>query len=475
MAPEQWADEEPDSRADIYSLGVMLYQMLAGDVPFKGSSIPAIMKKHISDPAPTLAAGGVAASPELEAAIAHALAKDHTKRTPTVEAFVNELTQAIRPRGTGAIGRATQALPVSSLKILSRPPKASVFVDNVSVGQTRDNGVLMLEGMQSGNHHLRVSHDGFQDWLGDVVCDGSPKEIVAELRKPGQDSKTAIPRPDDSISGGEASEFATVVNAQGVSDQMAQTVQQNWSPGTIITPDGTIFVPKKKTSMVLLGIGGIFALLLVGTLGIGLMYLTGAFGGASFVKTSPAASPVPEEPVVADLVSIPGGTFTMGRDDGREPERPAHQVTVEAFEMDRTEVTNREYYQFIRDSGYRPVPAHWVNDRPVPDQEKMPVRFVNQDDIKAFAEWRSARDGVTYRLPTEAEWEYAARSGAKNYMFPWGDEFDRKCAVIDKDNTEPEAVGTASCPNEWGVVDLIGNVYEWTCLLYTSPSPRDRG
>ena len=51
MAPEQWADEEPDARADIYSLGVMLFQMLAGDVPFKGSSIPAIMKKHLSDAA----------------------------------------------------------------------------------------------------------------------------------------------------------------------------------------------------------------------------------------------------------------------------------------------------------------------------------------------------------------------------------------------------------------------------------------
>src|SRR3546814_18578792 len=59
MAPEQWADDEPDSRSDIYSLGVMLFQMLTGDVPFKGSSIPAIMKKHISDPAPTFAELGI--------------------------------------------------------------------------------------------------------------------------------------------------------------------------------------------------------------------------------------------------------------------------------------------------------------------------------------------------------------------------------------------------------------------------------
>jgi formylglycine-generating enzyme required for sulfatase activity len=130
--------------------------------------------------------------------------------------------------------------------------------------------------------------------------------------------------------------------------------------------------------------------------------------------------------------------------------------------MDKTEITNAEYNAFVKESGYRPVPAHFVNDAPVTGEDKMPVRFVNIDDINAFARWRSKRDGVTYRLPTEAEWEYAARNGAKNDLYPWGATFDIKCAVTDKPNTEPDAVGTASCPNEWGVLDLIGNVYEWT-------------
>jgi len=93
---------------------------------------------------------------------------------------------------------------------------------------------------------------------------------------------------------------------------------------------------------------------------------------------------------------------------------------------------------------------------------KMPVRFVNIDDISAFAAWRSKPDGVTYRLPTEAEWEFAARNGSKDNMYPWGDNYDPKCAVLDRDSTEPEAVGSHSCPNDWGVVDLIGNVFEWT-------------
>ncbi len=155
MAPEQWADEEPDSRADIYSLGVMFYQMLAGDVPFKGSSIPAIMKKHISDPAPTLADAGVHVSPEIEQALKHALEKDPDKRTPSVEAFISELRAAIHPGSQMIHTTSGQSLPISSLKIKSKPAQSRVFIDNVSVGETRTNGLLLLDGIQSGNHHLR--------------------------------------------------------------------------------------------------------------------------------------------------------------------------------------------------------------------------------------------------------------------------------------------------------------------------------
>ena len=76
MAPEQWSDEEPDARADIYSLGIILYQMLAGEVPFKGSSIPSIMKKHLTLPPPSFKSMGVDVPPQLEAVVRHALEKE---------------------------------------------------------------------------------------------------------------------------------------------------------------------------------------------------------------------------------------------------------------------------------------------------------------------------------------------------------------------------------------------------------------
>ena len=157
----------------------------------------------------------------------------------------------------------------------------------------------------------------------------------------------------------------------------------------------------------------------------------------------------------------------MGRDDGRENEQPEHQETVKPFQMDRTEVTNAEFLEFVTDSKYSPSDkdkflAHWVNDKPIKGEEQMPVRFVNIADIKAFAEWRSKRDNATYRLPTEQEWEFAARNGGDDSLYPWGDKFDSKCAVIDEGNNEPKKVGSKSCPDKWGVQDLIGNVFEWT-------------
>jgi iron(II)-dependent oxidoreductase len=87
---------------------------------------------------------------------------------------------------------------------------------------------------------------------------------------------------------------------------------------------------------------------------------------------------------------------------------------------------------------------------------------VNLEDVNAFAGWRGKRDSATYRLPTEQEWEYAARNGSKQNLYPWGDKFEQKCANLNQPNNSPADVSTKSCANSWGVHDLIGNVFEWT-------------
>jgi serine/threonine protein kinase len=459
MAPEQWADDEPDSRSDIYSLGVMLYQMLAGDVPFKGSSIPAIMKKHVSDPAPRFIELGVNISPELEAAVLHTLQKEKEQRTSSVEVLINELREAVYPSGIGIhTTSGTSALPVSRLSVHTRPPQSSVYVDNVAVGQSRDDGWLLLEGIQSGNHHLRVSHDGFQDWFGDVVCDGKPQQVVAELRSHGYVSQPvagAVPP-------------RAFVDTQNPANEMQKTAIHNWDTGRQDVAVASHPPKRRLFSPLVLGIGGVLLLGVLAAAGIGGAYFMGLIpkiglpvNSANTVEPTPSVETTPTLPK-PELAQIPGGTFGMGRNGGNENERPQHEVTVKPFAMDKTEVTNAEYLDFVKATNYKPLPVHWVNEKPIPGQEKMPVRFVNADDVKAFAAWRSKRDGVTYRLPTEQEWEFAARNGDKGNLYPWGDKFDPQCAVIDQSSNDPEVVGSKSCANNWGVHDLIGNVFEWT-------------
>src|ERR1043166_2216239 len=120
MAPEQWSDEPPDTRADIYSLGVMLFQMLAGDVPFKASAIPAIMKKHLTEEVPTFSSRGVSIPPQIEAVVRHALEKEPAFRTSSAEEFLNELRNAME--AASALLRTTGDAQVDPFKTISTPP-----------------------------------------------------------------------------------------------------------------------------------------------------------------------------------------------------------------------------------------------------------------------------------------------------------------------------------------------------------------
>jgi serine/threonine-protein kinase len=222
---------------------------------------------------------------------------------------------------------------------------------------------------------------------------------------------------------------------------------------------------------------------------IGVVLLVGGGGGIYFL-TRPAATtdtpttptdpnqkpdvnkPTdPNAPIKPDMAQIPGGTFQMGRSDGTPQESPPHTVTVGAFYMDKTEVTNAEYAQFVQDTGHA-APSHFVNGKPQSGQEQWPVVNVSVQDAKDFAAWRSKRDGVSYRLPTEEEWEYAARNGDQGNLYPWGNTWEAGRAVT-KEAAPSSLKPVGSMPdgkNKWGVVDLIGNAWEWTssrATIYT--------
>ena len=166
-----------------------------------------------------------------------------------------------------------------------------------------------------------------------------------------------------------------------------------------------------------------------------------------------------------DMVAIPGGTFQMGRDDGNLQDSTAHTVTVSSFYIDRTAVTNADYATFVRETKY-PSPMHWSGETPPAGQEKWQVTYVSKDDAEAFAAWRSRRDRVKYRLPSEEEWEYAARNGSLGTLYPWGNNTPQDLAG---GSQEPVA-SHPSRASFRGVYDMIGNVSEWTSSTF-SPYP----
>ena len=123
--------------------------------------------------------------------------------------------------------------------------------------------------------------------------------------------------------------------------------------------------------------------------------------------------------VAMDLVEIPAGEFWMGCETGRADENPVHRVYVDAFSMGSTTVTNRQYRLFAEATGEVVPPA--VNDECFndPSQPVVAVTWFNATD---YCSWISCETGLSFRLPTEAEWEWAVRDGRDKALYAWGDD-----------------------------------------------------
>jgi sulfatase modifying factor 1 len=166
----------------------------------------------------------------------------------------------------------------------------------------------------------------------------------------------------------------------------------------------------------------------------------------------------------ADIVVIPEGFFMMGSENGQENEMPRHRVWVDRFGFAKFPVTNREYSFFVRDT-QAPEPPFW-SDPMFADAEK-PVVGVSWDEAIAYCTWLRDRTGEEFRLPSEAEWERAARGGREGALYPWGDEppGERPYHGYDLETGGPEKVG-ANPPNDFGLHDMSEGVHEWCSDYY---------
>jgi formylglycine-generating enzyme required for sulfatase activity len=166
-----------------------------------------------------------------------------------------------------------------------------------------------------------------------------------------------------------------------------------------------------------------------------------------------------------DLIDIPAGQFLMGADHGRLDERPAHRVRLDAFAVARLPVTNAQYADFLAATGHAP-PRFW--DDPDFNHIEQPVVAVTWYDAVAYCEWLTRETGRRCHLPTEAEWERAARGDREGEAYPWGDDPGGWCAdpaLARVRQERPYPVGH-SRPNGFGLLDMGYNVHEWCCDWY---------
>lgn len=179
----------------------------------------------------------------------------------------------------------------------------------------------------------------------------------------------------------------------------------------------------------------------------------------------PAASPAKQQAVaqlIGNMVHVQGGTFTMGRTSSKaywcdDSDQPAHQVTVGSFYICKYEVTQKLWKAFM---GNNPS---WTK------ADNMPVEWVNWVTAQKFISKLNAFSGKKFRLPTEAEWEYAARGGNRshNYLYSGSDDINAVAWWKDNSGDKLHPVGTKR-PNELGLYDMTGNVYEW-CSDWQAP------
>jgi formylglycine-generating enzyme required for sulfatase activity len=175
-------------------------------------------------------------------------------------------------------------------------------------------------------------------------------------------------------------------------------------------------------------------------------------------KPTPAEKPAPTSETITGIrmVRIPGGTFEMGSTDGDKDEIPVHTVTLSAFEMSATEITQGQYKAVMGKN-----PSHFTGD------DNLPVESVSWNDAVSFCRALSQKTGSEFRLPTEAEWEYACRAGTTT-KYSLGDnasDLARAGWYFSNSSLKTHPVGQKT-PNAWGLYDMHGNVWEWCSDWY---------
>lgn len=386
MAPEQWTGEAT-ALSDLYSLGVVLYEMITGHRPYISDTPAGVLLKQINEPLP-LPKQYVPDLPQnMESVLLKVLARKPEDRYPDMHAFADELQNLLDGR----------ELTATTIKIKKLREQMIGTVEQPAVEQTPPAPVLKKKKFSV----LLVAMSILALFLSCGLCWFVGSRLWS-LAASGSPTKQVL------------------TSAADTDVPPVEIVPTSFSPTSTNTP--------------------------------------------ALIET-----PIVDEITDAKNISmrlIPAGEFTMGYDDGQIEARPASLIYVDTFYIDKYEVTNEMYAACVVDGkcriprllGSSTRPSYYNN----PNFANYPVLYVDWKAAKTYCEWRGAR------LPTEAEWEKAARGTADERAYPWG-------SALDCDHANHSGcVGDTAAVNQYdkgqspyGVYGMSGNVWEWTNSLYS--------
>jgi formylglycine-generating enzyme required for sulfatase activity/tRNA A-37 threonylcarbamoyl transferase component Bud32 len=435
MSPEQIAGKKVDRRADIFSLGAILYELLTRHNPFEGESITTVIYKIMHAELPPLSDFNKHLPPGLERVVRKALARDPDQRYATCGELAADLmqcasqgSQADTIRDSAPGSQPTELLECVESTVLAaregKPRRHFVLLAALFAVLAMVAAFIFLSGRRGAAPALPNAASS------PAAADHEPGPDLAEKN---------LPPADAGKPSGRESEVPVAA---------AMTVEQPGGKpaGRPVEPKAQAAAEKPPAKDEAMGLP------------------------AQVQPEKTPAAPAPNRKGFLEgvffnetvMVLIPQSYFTIGSPEGQgDPdEHPAHRVFISDFWLGKTEVTFAQFDVFCRDSG-RPLPGDegWGRgDRPVIN--------VSWEDACSYCRWLAQKTGRRFRLPSEAEWEKAARE-----RYPWGRSAPDSSRVNMKGSgdgfafTAPAGSFPAGA-SPYGILDLAGNVWEWTADWY---------
>jgi len=469
MSPEQKSGKEADQRSDIYALGILIYKLLTGKVPSGAFKYPSEINKKIPKRWDEVVRKCLQEEP-----------KDRYQSVKQLREVISQISVKVRKEFLIVVGASVLILCLffylwfnylrksySTNETISQGPRVTVeeHKEPEKTPQPKPTPTLTPKPTPTPVELLEESPESTV----------KPQEKQTPVSDISQDMTTALNRPPElvaTIDKEEIQEGEMVSIKYDVRDPEGKDVRVEYS-----IDNGNWIVVKDK-ELKFRGIGG-------GKHNITLR-VKDEEGNTVSKKLSLVVKLLNRdyvedfEGINIDIAFIPAGSFQMGSNYGNSDESPIHLVALDSYWIGKYEITTEQYCKFLNEVGDPYKKYIKINefstiilteDKYIPKNgcSKKPVNMVSWYGANEFCKWLYGKTGKVYSLPSEAQWEYAARGGLKGQKYPWGNESPEGRANYGKNWISLESslidIGNYK-PNGYGLFDVAGNVYEWCSDYY---------